>query len=324
MDENQFFELATRMLSGEASPQDKTLFDSFLEKEEYKRLFTWIKEQWDKKETPRADFNYQRGLEKLRDKIKAAEGQEVTTRTIGFSGWRVAASILLVMSIGVYAYFTYAPRPELKQITQSTRRGERRTIQLPDGSRVSLNAESTLQYPAEFDDDKRQISLEGEAFFEVVRNPEAPFSVDSRHITTTVLGTSFNILAYDDADIHVAVNTGKVSVASDSLQIFLSPGEQGTVNQQTGELQKSHIDIQSIIDWKEGVLHFDEVTLQKAITMIERWYNVDITCDNAGLLGRTLRGKYKEEKLETVLDDLQFIIGFKYTRQPDGSIRITE
>jgi transmembrane sensor len=193
--------------------------------------------------------------------------------------------------------------------------GEKKTVVLPDSSVVHLNAASSLTYPFHFGPKRRNVGLSGEAFFEVQKNPKKPFIIESGEITTTVLGTSFNVHAYTGEEINVSVVTGKVRVEMTNKignYAILLPGEQASLKYQSKILNKQHVNIDEFTGWKNNQLHFNNKSLRKIFKILERTYNVKIQCDNSNLLNKSVTSEYNNQSIEEVLSDLQFLLGFKY------------
>ncbi len=181
-------------------------------------------------------------------------------------------------------------------------------ITLPDGTKVWLNAGSSLKYPMSFAKNERRVSLEGEAFFEVTKDSARPFKVLSKGQEIEVLGTAFNVNAYpDNTAIKTTLVNGKVKLSNDkrySEAIYLLPGQQST-NTNNGKIQLENVDTAPFTAWKEGLFYFDETPLSDALQQIGRWYNVEVKYK--GEVPQThFYGRIKRSKpLRDVLDVLE-------------------
>jgi hypothetical protein len=181
-------------------------------------------------------------------------------------------------------------------------------ITLPDGTKVWLNARSSLKYPMSFAKNERRVSLEGEAFFEVTKDSARPFKVLSKGQEIEVLGTAFNVNAYpDNTAIKTTLVNGKVKLSNDkrySEAIYLLPGQQST-NTNNGKIQLANVDTAPFTAWKEGLFYFDETPLSDALQQIGRWYNVEVKYK--GEVPQThFYGRIKRSKpLRDVLDVLE-------------------
>lgn len=191
----------------------------------------------------------------------------------------------------------------------STPKGGTYQVMLPDGTKVWLNAGSTLKYPSRFANDERVIELEGEAFFYVRGIPEVPLTVKSQGQELTVLGTEFNITAYpDDKEIRTTLVTGSVRVSAqvsgNKQSLVLKPGEE-TVRLNTG-LQKQTADIAAATAWKDGVFYFNDTPFDEMMKQLSRWYDMDIRYASAAVPNITFTGKMSRKvPLDVVLDFLR-------------------
>ncbi len=158
--------------------------------------------------------------------------------------------------------------------TISTPRGGQFQIMLPDGTKVWLNAASSLKFPFRFTADERKVELSGEAYFEVAKNRDLPFRVQSARQTVEVLGTHFNIKAYpDEPAIKTTLLEGSVKVIQENSRnsVMLSPGQQSNVNE---EMSVSKVDTEFAIAWKNGLTSFKNADIKSILKQVERWYDV--------------------------------------------------
>jgi transmembrane sensor len=163
------------------------------------------------------------------------------------------------------------------QNTISTPMGGQYMIVLPDGTKVMLNAASSLKYPVEFLGSERTVELNGEAYFEVTKNKHKPFKVKSGIQTIEVLGTHFNVNAYhDEAAIKTTLLEGSVKVAAGTNTGLIVPGQQCVVATQTGNLFKRNVNLEKETAWKNGVFAFENDDLKAVMRQVARWYDVDV------------------------------------------------
>lgn len=161
-----------------------------------------------------------------------------------------------------------------------TPRGGQYQLVLQDGSKVWLNSESRLRYPVQFTGKERRVELEGEAYFEVVHKRAMPFRVVTGEVTTTDLGTHFNIRAYgDDSKIATTLLEGSVNVndAVSGQAQLLVPGKQAKVKKGDGRISVSNAEVDEVMAWKNGYFIFDNEDIRQVMKQISRWYDVDVT-----------------------------------------------
>ncbi|MGM9478293.1 FecR domain-containing protein [Pedobacter sp. GSP4] len=160
----------------------------------------------------------------------------------------------------------------------STPRGGQYQVSLPDGTKVWLNAASTLRYPSSFAKNERRVELQGEAYFEVSKDQSRPFRVSTKQQTVEVLGTHFNINAYSDEDfVKTTLLEGSVNVTSATNSIKLSPGQQAQLNYADAKLRlNANVDVDKEMAWKNDLFAFDNDDLKTIMRQISRWYDLDI------------------------------------------------
>lgn len=160
--------------------------------------------------------------------------------------------------------------------TLSTANGQTYQIRLPDGSKVWLNAGSSLTYsPTLLKGGKRQVKLKGEAYFEVSKDKSKPFQVSTDRQEIEVLGTIFNVNAYtNEPDTRTTLLEGAIRVRVGNKEKLVKPGEQAIANGQ--RIQITPVDVENVVDWKRGDFYLNHVNFKEAMRKIARWYNVDV------------------------------------------------
>lgn len=243
-----------------------------------------------------------------------------------FSSWSWAkyAAGLVLIGVAVYVYFSSQrqPKPEVLTeatvpspwITRSNPAGQKTKILLSDGSTIYLNSESTVSYPDDFQTN-RKVILDGEAFFEVAKDQDHPFSVESKGITTTALGTSFNISTFNRQDkVAVTLVTGKVKLQQlgSDQQIELNPGEESVLAVDENRLTKYQVDTRDRILWVDGVLKFENTTFPEMVAILQRWYGVRIQVEGSPTTDKATGTFDTNESLRNVLHVLSESMGFTY------------
>jgi len=166
------------------------------------------------------------------------------------------------------------------QNTLSTPRGQLFKIVLPDGTKVWMNANSTLNYPSKFTGSERLVELHGEAYFEVTKNPDQPFIVKTADQQVKVLGTHFNINAYDnEATTKTTLVEGKVEVQHQQQKMLLVPNQQSISKGQS--FNKKNVDATEFITWREGYFTFQNATANEIMQQLARWYDLNVRLDNS-------------------------------------------
>ncbi|TCC87264.1 FecR family protein [Pedobacter frigiditerrae] len=170
--------------------------------------------------------------------------------------------------------------PEMEEVTFNTittPKGGQYQVVLHDGSKVWLNAASSLKYPTAFKGKDRTVTITGEAYLEVAKNKQMPFKVTCGKQTIEVLGTHFNVNAYEDeATIKTTLLEGAVRVSADRNSTTIVPGEQTSYDYSAGSLQKKTVDVEQEMAWKNGLFSFKGEDVKAIMRQISRWYNVEI------------------------------------------------
>jgi transmembrane sensor len=234
----------------------------------------------------------------------------VRTRRIGSPVWYAAASVLLLLLAGgLFWMLRSAPQTPVALLKITTAPGERMAVTLPDGSRVQMNEKSTLLYPAHFQATNREVHLTGEAFFEVVRNPQQPFLIQSGNVETRVLGTSFNVKAYPgQSTVEVAVATGKVAVRDkeDNTVVTLLPQERAVYEPLAGTLRKDTLITVAGI-WlkdRDEELVFNDLPLASVVKVLRERYKADIVLVNPALKSCRVSGVFHREPLQEIMETI--------------------
>jgi len=242
--------------------------------------------------------------------------------------WKVAAAIVVFISVSL---MLYSKKGEIRDFVDPVRlvrvevpMGRVRKLQLSDGTEVWLNAGSVLKYPEKFNREKRVLTLEGEAFFNVFHDAEKPFIIHSGKLNTVVLGTSFNVKTYGDSPAQVSVRSGKVAVAENAADvledgkpkaqrmIILTKDQQATYLGAEGFDIRKDVPSGEYMGWQNGELVFTGKTLLEMKPVLERWYGVKILMDSKKLANCRMVGSYRQETLKNVLEAMRFALNITY------------
>lgn len=182
--------------------------------------------------------------------------------------------------------------------------GAEYSVTLADGSVVWLNAGSTLRFPDTFSNDSRNVELKGEAFFRVAHDQQNPFHIAVAGSDIKVLGTSFNVCAYDDESTWSAtLLEGSIGINN---QLVMTPSQHYEVNRTTGEYTVKTVDTRLYTGWKEGRFYFSEYTFEKIVRKLERWYDFEMVYQDASIRGMRFTGiAYRDQPLDQVLSSLE-------------------
>lgn len=227
---------------------------------------------------------------------------------------KIAAILLISIAGGWKLLYSPENRP-LTQIVHAPA-GQRLELILADGTKVWLNAGSTLKFPDHFSSNARNVDLDGEGYFSVTHDKSRPFTVQTEKYAVHVLGTEFNVRAYKNSDLfETALINGRVEVSIDHLnnRQELKPNEVLTINK--GKLTTSVISNPNYFKWKDGLFCFENETVASLIEKLQIYYDVTIKVQNESLLKYRYSGKFRiKDGVEHVLKVLQLKHNFTYTK----------
>ena len=223
------------------------------------------------------------------------------------------AAVVIVSLIATLSIYILNTKQEIQMLVNKTVAGHKATITLNDGSTVRLNSETTLTYPEKFNSNIREVFIEGEAYFTVKPNENKPFIVKSKHLTTKVLGTSFNVRAFNDEDrVEVVVASGRVVVESQATdgiaykEIILGKNEMLTFDVTEKTMTKATGDLSQLIAWKDGTLVFDGIELREVVKELERWFGIDINLENEQLGSCLIKAEFRNRSLDRILELIEW------------------
>lgn len=237
---------------------------------------------------------------------------------------RVAA--ILVFAFILAASFSYFSEPKVILLSEILIEyeehivppGMKSNLTLRDGSKVILNSGSTMRYIKNFETHKREIELSGEAYFEVVKDPNRPFIVRTGKVSTQVLGTSFNIKAFENEMLEVSLLTGEVEVAVDleiPQKIRLVPGESLSFKAENQNIRKGQFDPNKVLAWTQKTILFDQTPMAEVKRILENWYGMEIRFINQPDKDLEISAKFKDQSLKDVLEGLSYSARFAFEIQ---------
>jgi len=273
-----------------------------------------LNEQWDNySDLKKSDhINHQKITRTINRKLVTHKNEQSSYRRLGAYLRKHAASFIIpLLAVGTL-YFLLIMRPgminNMSMVEKYNPKGQRTELFLPDGSRVWLNAETKIIYPEKFIGNYRTVHLEGEAFFDVIKNPKKPFIVKTNKLDIEVLGTSFNVRAYaEDKIVETTLVTGKVSVkrfnpkTKKTQKAILTPNHQAVFYKDQERFVLDQVDVKNYTLWRNGIIVFDNEPFERMVNVLERWYDVDFVIDEKVNSKYNYTMTITEESLEEVL-----------------------
>lgn len=335
-DKGNIYGIISKYLGGEASEQEASLLKSWLSEDRKNQIeFDEITALWEKSQSLQFPerINTHKALNTVRTK-----GEIKRIKTYRFSLIQQIAAILIISILltGLYNYFSAGDRGALYGTDYyqevSAAYGTRTNVDLPDGTTVILNSGSSLRFSSLFSkDDTRRVELRGEGYFEVAKDTERPFIVNAGRIDIKVLGTQFNVNAYDvEPDISIALVEGEVAIGKANSKfsnniMTLKPTQLARFNTAENTIYKeTSITLEKHIGWVEGRLIFEDDPIRTVVSRLEKWYGVDVKLDDEDLLNYRFTGTFVNESLEGVLEAFSLTSPLTYDIKPATKDRTGE
>lgn len=321
MGNHQFQDITYRYFRGQLSDDEYELLTMYLQNTDNREYFEKTKVAWENQ--PELNSFGAQNLSRLQYKINQ---RDLSKESIIRQLWVRVASVAAILALGLLigGTVTYLFSPETKsneQLVFETPRGEKSIVKLPDGTEVWLNANSRLVYNS-FSSTYRQVELEGEAFFKVVHNENAPFVVRTNECDIKVLGTTFNVMAYDEfGRKEITLLDGRVNVLIDGDVQILNPGQ--ALILKNNQTQISEVNASQSSAWVDNKFNFKDIPLSELMKRLENWYDVDITLENLSGKEVNYTGTFKnEETIWQVLDAIKAYTPIQYQKSDLRQIKI--
>ena len=278
-----------------SDPENQSVFDSY--------LATWNEmDKVEGKTSKDLDLEWARLEETIEFEDEEKGAKE---RSLFPNVYRYAAAIL-ILAVSVFIVYFFI---NIQGTEQLVAQKEIQEVKLAEGSIVTVNSNSTLLYPKKFQQDKREVELSGEAFFEVAKDPNRPFIIHADNIQVEVLGTSFNVKAYKgQGKIEVTVSSGKVAVfAIDNPdeRVVLIKGEKAVFYKSSTKIEKSLNEDINFNSWKTREIIFEDTPMLEVIRIINEIYKSDLILKGDQLNDCPITVKFDDQSLESVLKVLQ-------------------
>jgi transmembrane sensor len=313
MDKFHFITLLEKYLNGSATQEEKAFLEDYYDVYQNDPEVSAFLSTGDK-ELIQSEIN--KGIWASIDTESQYSDYPEQKRSPWFRRISVAATLLFSLSAGLY--FFNNKTETSKTVAGPTPTKEHRLIRLPDGSTVIVNAGSTLNYPSSFDDTpNREVYLDGQAYFDVKPNAAKPFIIHTGKVSTTVLGTAFNIEAWPEArNVTVTVTRGKVRVEDRDKKVLgiITPDQQIIYDNENSDAVQNSVKATDFVAWKDGDLLLENVTLAEATELLAIRYHVDIEISES--LVRTKRFTttfLQKESLDKILETICEFTGASYT-----------
>ncbi len=260
----------------------------------------------------------------LYSKITKKINPPVKKQNNPFKWWYRSAAALLIILSSIFIFTKVSNEQPVKEkektealVVRNITKGQKSVLHLIDGTVIYINSDSKISYPKKFTDNKREIYLDGEAYFEVSHDPERPFIVHTGLLDIKVLGTSFNINTYYEK-ITVTLESGKVYIQNTNPVLdnpnlgMLNPNQQFVYDKTDNSILVNEVDVDPYIAWTKKQLVFREEPIYLVIKKLEKWYDVEFTFRNNDIKNCIFTGTFENESLQLVLESLHNVAGINH------------
>ena len=333
-DNNKYIDLITKYFSGEATAEEMQLLSNWIKlNSENQKIFEEFQNTWMNIEASKIENEIDVDEEwlKIKSSIKGKEkvdtipvvklnNEKSISRTYFFRSLRIAA-VFMMFAVSAYVvyYFLKSDRSKTAHLTAQT---ETLESKLPDGSSVTLNAGSDLEYPENFDNDKRNVTLNGEAYFNVTHDAERPFIIAANDIRVEVLGTSFYVNANaTNGNVEIILTSGKVAVYHKDRpneRTILAPGEKAEFSKTEQKISKSANEEENYMAFKTKKLVFSDTRLDEIVLTLNNVYHSNIKLKNTNIADCTVSTTFDNQSLDAVLNILKATLDLKVNKSGSG------
>lgn len=257
------------------------------------------------------------------EETKVVLQKDRNTKTLFLREFLKVAAVIAVVFSGTY-FWMQSGQDKLVTAMQTIHvpAGQRVELYLADGTKVWLNAQTTFTFPTDFSSEVRNVKLDGEAFFEVARDESKPFIVETSKYDVRVLGTEFNVIAYQNSsNSETALLKGSVEItfSGTTNKVMLEPNTK--IDWDNGKVKKSMIDKYDYFMWRDGLICFENETMESMLKKLELYYDVKIIVNNKKILSNKYTGKFRtKDGIEHVLKVLQLNNKFTYVKDDDKNV----
>ncbi len=335
MGATDYISLIYKDLANEISADEKHVLDAWVEADADNRvLVDQLRLIWDNAEFSdlgydAVDVDLDVEFNFLKERLQADERETILPETDDTTlretpvvkmprrFWTMAAGFALLIGLSWFFIGQFNNQEDFAEIKTGD---EERVVLLADGTQIYMNTYSVIKYPRTFDGEMREIEFNGEAFFDVAKDPQHPFIIHTPFEDVTVLGTSFNVRAYEDeANSEIAVCTGSVKVNSGLTSAILEPNEKAIVDHSSKEMGVEKTESLNELAWHTKSLRFSNTPLSSVIADLEGFYDVTIKVSNAGILNCPYTDSFgKDDNVNTAIQSIATVFGIT-VKQEDNT-----
>jgi transmembrane sensor len=329
----EIIDIANRFLADDAcSGQELFELKKWLsDPSAHSEVESWLLENWEKSPEVESDVLIETIFEKIETYQMASwKKPAISTKRIIRAYQKVAAFLLIPLTAFALLYWTSVHQTAVPMTETFAPRGQKSQIMLADGTKVWLNSDTKIKYPGRFSRKRRDVYLEGEAFFDVAKNPHQPFIVHTSDVNVKVLGTKFNVKAYPEENhIEASLFEGKIDLMIEDpmthqkIEKEVMPNQSFVYNKDNHQISSGIFPEEEINGWRNNQLIFKDDTFSNLVSKVERWYDVKIIYDERLFDDRRLTVElYEGERLERLMEIISLTLSVDY-KYGEGEITLT-
>lgn len=323
-DQSEIDILLAAYFAGEADSMERAQVEAWINASAANRsYFEASQKTWNAAGQLAADkrFNTDAAWKKLKTQIDEQSARTTPKRNYS---WAAAAGVILLVGVASLLWFMRGAEHNIQTLTVAST-AEVINDTLPDGSQISLNKNSQLSYPSAFKGEQREVTLSGEAFFDVSHDAAHPFVIHTEMMDVKVLGTSFNVQAYPGGDsVHVSVKTGKVQCMSGSDTVIIMPGEYAVYTKGNAAIRKGQEDNPNRSAYRDRIFRFNNTSLGIAVQQLNEAYGCNIVLKNEALKSCTftITKVFNNEPVANIIEAIEVIFPEITSHQEGNTITL--
>ncbi|MEL7117945.1 MAG: FecR domain-containing protein [Bacteroidota bacterium] len=313
-----------KYLRGELNKEELERFQKYLMADEIHQLEQYMQKDWAERNSDERLINEEISTEMFDYILQSTQEEKVQPRVVyRRQVWMAAASIIFIVLAGFVLNNLFNNADRLIVVYNPDK--EAKEINLSDGSKIWLNRHGKVTYYRRFNDSLRTIDLEGEAFFDVAKEQERPFVVNTQNFDIKVLGTSFNLNA-DEEDLKnsIALVEGKVQILHQDTSLFMDSGEQVTYYTMTQRFSKTIFEGDHLYAWKDGIISLKQAGINEVKEWLEEWYELEVIVEQEELIEGKLvhRQEAASLSLQDVIEIINTSMDYTITIEGDNKARV--
>ncbi len=330
MNKAKYQNLIHKKLTNTLSVEDQRLLDQWLGQDaDNQKLMEAVEDAWNLSLNYENNFepDTELGLKKLKGRIQASKAVSNSSKVVPFYKsskiWAIAASIMVL--IGAFSVWKMLLVEEQNWQTIVATENSAESIELADGSKVWLNKDSKLEFPETFSDTKRIVKLSGEAYFEIAKDPEKRFIVQTTNSTVSVLGTSFNVKDFGEDQASISVKTGKVRFANigGKTSKDLIANTKAVLTPSSNQIEVYKDPNLNDLSWFTGYLSFNDTPLETVVKDLNEHFNTSISINDKSLRSCRFTSPKVSSDIDLALARLEKVFGFEKIQSKENSILLT-